>query len=241
MQLPISVDGDRKADLYFYPQLDLEIETPSGSVVRSPQRDHYQMGQKIDLTAQLLPQRAMLQLNFSETAWNQVRNVPVRIRGDAPFHFYRRGNSTPLAVGGSAIVPGVGRCTASAPDNLYAPGTHAPGTLRVFCESVSQIPPTELKVRLDPVDRDITYMLNSSMPYAPGPHENWLSPINRAQAFFPVKTFLRPEEQRQISDDRLFAAKVEITPELPAGDALATFDFPNVALSRWLVQAPKAP
>ncbi|HEY6370301.1 MAG TPA: hypothetical protein VIX37_06960, partial [Candidatus Sulfotelmatobacter sp.] len=68
-------------------------------------------------------------------------------------------------------------------------------------------------------------------------HETWLSPLHRGQSFSRLTRSATsvPGSQWLVPMSYLSSARVEITPEIVSGRALAGFDFGEVKLASWLV------
>ena len=133
----------------------------------------------------------------------------------------------------TAAVPGLGRCTTQTTEQNFSDGA-----LKVECESPRELPPASVALSTVLLARNWPERLNSAFAYAPGPHETWLSPLHRAQAYFPLTNILTsaPGAQWRVPSSVLPEARLAITPEIPTGHALSHFDFPDVPLSDWLVK-----
>ncbi len=234
--LPVSIDPGIRADRYRIPIVDLEIATPDGTRIASLRSSPNQPYRKIDLSVYpFLPpdgSAGWLSLRFSPSAWERVKSARVHIKGTAAFDFYRPGQTVMLPAQTTAAVPGLGRCTTQTTEQNFSDGA-----LKVECESPRELPPASVTLSTVLPARNWPERLNSAFSYAPGPHETWLSPLHRAQAYFPLTNILTnaPGSQWRVPAATIPEARLAITPELSTGHALSHFDFPDVPLSDWLV------
>ncbi len=236
--LPIAIAPGAPSARFHVPLVDIEIVAPDGSRIQSVRPTPNRPFQKIDLTARVYSVSRddppeWLVLSFAGPAWNRVKNARVRIRGSAAFEFYHPGETTILPAQGSANAPGLGRCTAARVDDRYSEQT-----LKVLCESLRALPAVSITLRHEPSGRVWRLGLNSATSYSPGPHATWLSPLHRGQSFFRLTDSVpsTPGFQWLVPASYVSSARVEITPEIVTGHALARFDFADVALSPWLIQ-----
>jgi hypothetical protein len=157
----------------------------------------------------------------------------VRIHGTAAFDFCRPGETAVLFPDGSADIPGMGRCTAMTVDDRYGEQI-----LKVFCESPRNLPAASIALRHEPSGREWRLGLNSASTYSPGPHETWLSPLHRGQSFFRLTTSVEsaPGSRWLVPVSDLPSARIEITPEIVTGHALAHFDLGEVTLASFLAR-----
>ena len=229
--LPFAIDSGAR---FHVPLVDVEIVVPDGARIQSIRSSPNRPYQKIDLAAYYLrtppdSPPEWLVLRFSRTAWELVKNAHVRISGTAVVDFYRQGQTTILPTQGTGDVPGLGRCT-----SLTLDGTT--DSLKVECESPASLRAAAIVLRHEPSGREWTERLNSSLAYTPGPHETWLSPLHRGQSFFRlIYQPPWPGSRMLVPASDLPSTHLEITPEIPTGQALARFDFADVPLSTWLV------
>ena len=237
--LPIAVAPGGGGELFHIPFVEVEIVAPGGTRLQSTSPSPNRPFEKIDLMAYPFSTSRdrspdWLVLRFSGAAWERVKNARVRVRGTAAFEFYRRGETAILPAHGSANVVDLGRCTALTVDDRYSEEL-----LKVLCESPRELPVALITLRHEPSGREWREGLNSAITYSPGPHETWLSPMHRGQSFFRLTnsaTFV-PGSLWLVPIDYLSSARVEITPEIVLGHALAGFDFGEVTLASWLVRA----
>jgi len=68
------------------------------------------------------------------------------------------------------------------------------------------------------------------MTFSPGPHDTWLSPLQRGQTFFRL-TNTTPGSQWEMPREYVAGARVAITPEVVTGHALTNFEFNGVTLT----------
>ena len=172
-----------------------------------------------------------LVLQFSRPVWQRVRNARVRIHATMGFEFFRPGGTTTLPTSGTGDVADLGRCTVTTSENPFYEDM-----LKVLCESPGEIPETRITLLHPPSGRRWWGRLNSSFTYSPGPHETWLSPLQRGQTFFNLTRFpgTTAESNLKTPESDLPTSQVQITPEIVTGHALATIDWTNVDLSPWL-------
>jgi hypothetical protein len=232
--LPIAIDSGAR---FHVPLVDVEIVAPDGTRPRSIRSSPNRPFQKIDLSA--YPMSAgrdstpdWLMLSFSPSAWQHVKDGRVHVSGAAAFDFYRPGQTAILPTQGAGSVRDLGRCTATATEERFSDSA-----LKVLCESPRELPAATITLRHESSGREWKLGLHSSIAYSPGPHETWLSPLNRAQSFFQLTNgdTSAPGSQWLVPATLVPAARLEITPEIPTGHALAHFDFGDVQLSSWLV------
>jgi hypothetical protein len=230
--LPISLDPGPRADRYHIPVVELQITTRGGARIQSTRSSPNRPNRKIDLLVYPsgLPDAPAqsLSLYFAPSAWDLVKNGRVHITGTAAFDFYRPGQTVLLPAEGAADVPGLGRCTSIHAEQNFS----TDGALKVECESPRELASATVRPSNLALARNWGQRLNSAFTYSPGPHETWLSPLHRSQAYFPLTNFLT--NAPGVAEPRL-----AITPEISTGHALAHFDFTDVPLSDWLV--PRRP
>ncbi|MBI5282012.1 MAG: hypothetical protein HY858_10045 [Candidatus Solibacter usitatus] len=235
--LPIAVAPGEEGARVHVPLVDVEIVAPDGSRVESARPTPNRPFQQIDLMAVVYSASRdnpleWLVLSFTDSAWNRVKNAHVRIGGSAALEFYHPGETTILPMLGSGNVPGLGRCTAATVEDRFSEQM-----LKVLCESPRVLPAASITLRHEPSGRVWMHGLNSAVTYAPGPHGTWLSPLHRGQSFFRLTGSVPSEAGSQwlVPASYLSSSRVEITPRIVTGRALARFDFAGVALSSWLV------
>ena len=241
--LPIAIDSASRADSYHIPDIDVEVTAPDGAHFESIRSSPNRPFQKIDLAAFVLlppdhPSAATLSLRFSRPAWERVKNAGVRVSGTAAFEFYRTGPSTAFPTNGATDIPGVGRCI-----SVIAEQNYTNGSLKVECESPRELPSASIRLHHDPSGRDWgRQRLNAAGNSLSSPHETWLSPLSRLQSNFPLSDTIdsSPGSQWLVPLAFVPASHLEITPEIPAGHALAHFDFGEVPIAQWLVP-PRRP
>ena len=246
--LPIAIAPGALAGHFRIAFVEVEIVAPDGARLHSALPSPNRPFERIDLTAYAFstPQEQAgasprelyntpdwLALRFSGPAWEHVKNVRVRIHGTAGFDFYRPGETAVLSPDGSADIPGMGRCTTMTVDDRYAEQM-----LKVFCESPRELPTASISLRHEPSGREWRLRLNSAVTYSPGPHETWLSPLHRGQSFFRLTNSVQslPGSQWLVPVSDLPSARIEITPEIVTGHALAQFDLGEVTLAPFLAR-----
>lgn len=243
--VPIAITPSAPGDLFRIPIVEVEIVAPDGTHLRSILPSPNRPFEKIDLMVYPLSssqQQARssspefynppdwLALRFSGPAWERLKNVRVRIHGTAAFDFYRRDETAVVPLKGSGHIPDVGRCTVMTIDDRFSEAM-----LKVFCESPRELPAASITLRHEPSGRKWQLRLNSAVTYSPGPHETWLSPLHRGQCFFRLTNSVEsmPGSQWLVPMSYLSSVRVEITPEIVTGHALAGFDFGEVTLASW--------
>ncbi len=237
--LPIAIAPGARGDLFHMPVAEVEIIAPDGIRLQSIRPSPNRPFEKIDFMAYPFSTSRdrppdWLALRFSGAAWERVKNARVHVRGTAAFEFYRRGETAILPAQGSGNVTDLGRCTALTVDDRFSEEI-----LKVLCESPRVLPVASITLRHEPSGREWREGLNSAVTYSPGPHETWLSPMHRGQSFFRLTNSVTsvPGSQWLVPMSYLSSARVEITPEIASGHALAGFDFSEVTLASWLVRA----
>jgi hypothetical protein len=231
--LPIAIAA-APAGHFRIPFVEVEIVLPDRARLRSAVPSPNRPFERIDFTAYAFCNPPdWLALRFSGQAWERVRNARVRIHGTAAFDFCRPGETAVLFPDGSADIPGMGRCTAMTVDDRYGEQI-----LKVFCESPRNLPAASIALRHEPSGREWRLGLNSASTYSPGPHETWLSPLHRGQSFFRLTTSVEsaPGSRWLVPVSDLPSARIEITPEIVTGHALAHFDLGEVTLASFLAR-----
>jgi hypothetical protein len=238
VMLPIAIGPGVPGARFHVPLVDIEIVAPDGSRIHSVRPTPNRPFQKIDLTARVYSVSRdgppeWLVLSFAGPAWNRVKSARVRIRGSVAFEFYHPGETTILLAQGSANAPELGRCTAARVDDQFSEPL-----LKVLCESPRALPAASTTLRHVPSDRMWLQNLNSAFRFSPWPHGTWLSPLHRGQSYFGLTDSVPSTLSSQwfVPASYVSSARVEITPEIVTGHALARFDFADVALSPWLIQ-----
>ena len=225
--IPIAIERAPGGEKLAVSMVEVEITSAGGKRFRSVRPSPNRPFEKVPIMAFLYPGRSpeWLVLRFSGPAWESVKNGPVRIRGSAAIQFYRLGETTAIPASGSGTVAGVGYCT-SRPvgDQLYE------DLLKVLCESPRELPAASVVLRHAASGREWSERLNSSMTFSPGPHDTWLSPLQRGQTFFRV-TNTTPGSQWEMPRDYVAGARVAITPEVVTGHGLTNFEFNGVTLT----------
>lgn len=233
VRLPIAIRG-AGASGFRVPLVEIEIVAPDGSVIRSANPSPNRPFEKIDLLAYTFRKTSddspdWLMLRFAAPAWERVKNGRVFIRGTAALEYYRRGSTTTMATNGSMSVPELGRCTAMTVDDRFSEGM-----LKVLCESPAELPSAAIVLRHAASGREWRLRLMDAMTYSPGPHGTWLSPLHRGQSFFRLTDAdaQGPGSQRLVPASYVAESRVEITPDVVTGHALAKFEFDGVELGR---------
>ena len=238
VSVPLAIDFGARSDPYHIPDVDIEITASDGIRLQSVRSSPNRPFQKIDLWALIAappdrPAAVSLNLRFSRTAWERIKNASAHIRGAAAFEFYRSGPTTSFPTQGTTTIPGIGRCT-----SLVAEQNYNDGALKVECESPRELPAASLRLRHESSGRQWG-MQRLSLPgrLLSGPHDTWLSPLQRRQSSFSLTYATNPSPSGWwlVPIALLPATHLEITPEIPTGRTLAHFDFADVPLAQWLV------
>jgi len=233
--VPIRVSSGARSGRFQIRFSEVELIADNGDRLASVQPTPNRPFEKIDLIARAYAVQADLApewyvLTFSNSAWERWKNARVRwIRGWAGVEFYRTGETTTLSSQSSTVVPGVGRCSIGTVD-----GRFSEPLLKVLCESTRSLPAASVQLRHDASQRVWPGGLNAAQTHAPGPNRIWLSPIYRGQAFFRLTNSIEtaPSAQWLVPASYVTTARVEVTPRVVTGRALAQFEFANVVLSR---------
>ena len=230
--LPIAIAPDAPAGRFRIPFVDVEIAAPDGARFQSAAPSPNRPFERIDVTAYAFS-ADWLALRFSGAAWERVKNARVRVHGTAAFDFYRPGETAVLPLDGSANVPGMGRCTVLTVDDRFSEQM-----LKVFCESPRELPAASIALKHEPSGREWRLALNSASTFSPGPHETWLSPLHRGQSFFRLTHSVEslPDSRWLVPVSDLPSARIEITPEIVTGHALAQFDLGELTLASFLAR-----
>jgi hypothetical protein len=170
-----------------------------------------------------------LALRFSTAALEHAKAGPVQIRGSAGVEFYRHSQVAEIPAQGTGTVPRMGRCTAMVVDDYFS-SSH----LKVWCESPGEMPASTVVLHHQASGQEWRRGLNAPIGYSRTPHESWLSPVRRSQAYFRLAGSLDggPEWERAVPRQFVPALRITIEPEIPTGHALVPFEFKIAELPR---------
>jgi len=225
--LPVEIAAGNR--LFHIPLVEIEVTAPDGFRVRSVQPSPNHPFERIDLFAYAwgppgLPSKWLV-LQFSKPAWDRLQNVRVDLRGSAGFDFYRNGPTTAIPIRGAAAAPELGRCSTTMVEDPYSDEM-----LKVLCESPRPLPVARVVAHLGDAGEWFG-QLNSSRTFEAGPHEIWFSPLNRANYFFQLT--YGSGSHRTVPFRSL--SRVDVTPEIPTGTAVAHFDWRGLSLTPWRI------
>lgn len=228
--LPIAI-ASPSATPFHIPLVDVVITTADGARIGSVHPTANRPFDKLPLVAYAaFPEGSstgLLVLRFSAPQWEHVNTGPVQISGSAGFEFYHQGDTTLVPALGSATVPGVGRCNIAIVDDRFSDDL-----LKVLCESPRALPVSNVVLRGDEGAGPWQGRLSFFGSDYPGPHETWLSPVQRAQFYFRLSNgdTKAPRSQWLVPRAQASRAKAAITPEIVTGRALSYFEFRDVSL-----------
>lgn len=230
--IPIAVQMLSGQDKMHVPMIEVEVIAGDGTTIRSVLPSRSRPFEKIPLLAfpYYTADRPVewLVLRFSAPAWEQLRGKRVAIRGSAAIALYQLGAAAEIPIQGTGVVPRLGLCTSSVVDDRYFEDI-----VKVLCESPRVMPAASVVLRHEALGRDWREGLNSSITYSPGPHDTWLSPLQRGQVYFRLTNNVEtgPGSQWLVPKEYVPALRVSITPEIATGYALAPFEFKDIDLS----------
>jgi hypothetical protein len=161
-----------------------------------------------------------------------LTRAPVTVRGKAAVDIYRTGTPAWMGVDDQAYIAGVGRCTTAVVEDRFRDQAR----LKVECESPEhELRLTRVRVWSPRTRRDWKSGLGSSRMSTNSPTVNWLSPLHRDITYFNVGG---ENPYFRIPREEIRTARVEITPELPAGHAAVAWEFRDLDLTKYVVERP---
>jgi len=174
-------------------------------------------------------------LRVDRAIYDRIKNESVRLKGELVADFYRRGDPTWMPVGGRATAPGVGRCSSAIVEAQLGEEM-----LKVNCESPAEIPLfTHVRLLDTDTGKEWSQRLGGSVTWAPYPRTTWLSPVNRRDTFFHLRTedvSDREGSRWLVPSDVLATARLAVIAEAAAGCTVGAYDISGVALSKFVVE-----
>jgi hypothetical protein len=225
--LPIEIAAG--SEQFHIPLIEIEVTAPDGVRIRSTLPSPNHPLERIDLFARAWGPPGFppnwLVLQFSKPAWDRVKDTRVDLRGSAGFEFYRTGPTTAIPIRGATATLELGRCSTSVVENPYSDEM-----LKVLCESPRPIPATKVVVHFGDAEEWLGG-LNSARTFEVSPHETWFSPLDRADYLFDLTYGARTRRQVPFSS----LSRVDVTPEIPTGTAIARFEWRGLSLAPWRI------
>jgi len=232
--LPIVFDGLAEGESVRVEPVETEIVTASGQHFREAQRRRINPSEPPPAFTFFMGWAGWnetppwLTYNFQPAVFPALSRAPVMIRGKAAVELYRTGTPVWMGVDDHAYVAGVGRCTTALVEDHYRDEAH----LKVECESPErELRLTRVRAWSPQTGRDWKSGLGSSRSGTNGPTVNWLSPLHRDLTYFNVGG---QNPYWSISREEAPTVRIEITPELPAGQAAVEWEFRDVDLTKFV-------
>ncbi|MGJ5820617.1 hypothetical protein [Paludibaculum fermentans] len=177
-----------------------------------------------------------LGLRIPRRAMDQIQAGRVTIVGRSTVNFVSRGETTWIAAGSGAAVPGLGRCMT---EELTGQDAYREGLLKVVCEALTPISPlTEVRLWNEGMGRSWRRHLGDSAPVVYGPRTAWLSPLHRLQTHFQLAAGARrplPGNGWLVPPEALTGGRVAITPGAMGESAALAIELRGVALGAFVV------
>jgi hypothetical protein len=235
--LPIQIAPGEGEDRFHISSVVVQVETPGGAVLQSGLP--FARAPAVDASgffASNDSSQDWLWLRFDRAAWERVKNTRVHIRGALAFEFYRPGQTTIIPAQGRHSVPDLGWCTPVPQEDQFSGTTTG---LKLVCESLTDRPAASVALRHEVSGWERRVDLDRWVRYPLGLHENWFSPLHLGEFYFHLLTNADQTypggTQWMMPIAYLPSARLEITPEIPTGHALASFDFGEVTLAPWVL------
>ena len=181
-----------------------------------------------------------LQLRFDAAVYTALKDGNVRLTGHTAVSLVRQGETAWMPVGGRVAPPGVGHCSNGITENHSSKAS-----VDVLCESPSDIPSVVFVTVWTREDgREYRSALVSYGNLPTGLQTGWLSPLDRCETLFELsdpKYRVLDQEYRlypflKVPMEYLANARIAVRPEFVTGYAVVDFDFPDVLLSKYLIE-----
>src|ERR1017187_9151805 len=243
--IPIVLSGLPAGAEFRTPALTLAVTAPDGRRYTNTTLTLDNLREKVQLDASLAHRydggaaSLWLRLRFDAAVYTALKDGNVRLTGHTAVSLVRQGETAWMPVGGRVAAPGVGHCSNGITED-YSPKAF----VEVRCESPSDIPSVVLGTMWTREDgqRYHSALVNHNFPT--GLQTAWLSPLDRCEALFELsdpKYRLSDQVYRQypflkVPMEYLANARIAVTPEFVTGYAVVDFDFPDVLLSKYLIE-----
>ena len=245
--IPVALSGLPAGAAFHTVALRLTVTAPDGRRYSNTTLTLDNQREKVQLDATLFPYAfdghaasLWLRLRFRAAVYTALKDGNVRLTGHTAVILVRQGETAWMPVGGRVAAPGVGRCSNGIIEK-YPPNS----LVEVRCESPSLIPSVvhvTMWTRENGHEYGSALLNNNLLPT--GLQIPWLSPLNRCETHFELsdpKYRLSDENFRRypflkVPMEYLANAMIAVRPEFVTGYAVVNFDFPDVLLSKYLVE-----
>ena len=239
--IPISVTEPPAGYAAQFRQGDVEVREADGRT-DSAEPEFYRVrlfGGANDLTATFadmggtgpIPNRQALTID--RRMLSRIGAAPITVHGSALGTYHRNLEPVWIPLNQTVPIAGVGICTSE----IRGDFPHDEN-LHVGCESAHMLPMVHVTL-LDTVgNRQWKNDLNSSRTLLDYPTGTWLSPVDRADTYFPLtdeEHHSKPAAKWQTPREVLPTARIGITPSISQGSALIYYELPNVRLDEYKV------
>ncbi|HEY3836888.1 MAG TPA: hypothetical protein VGL72_09970 [Bryobacteraceae bacterium] len=238
--LPIAVSGISEIEDVHFNVLSAEIVAADAQRYGMPSYAARRNFEKVDFDASLFEygQRpAWLVLRIRRSVNDKIKDGAVTIRAGFEVSVHHAGQTVWMPVGTTQTVDGAGRCSSAV---IESPNVYQQSMLKVLCESPYPIlPGTGIRLWQPETGAEWKQHLGDSAPYASGPRETFLSPLNRLQTFFHLVSDPRdksPGSRWLVPRDALANAKLAITPNAITAWATADLELRNIRLRDYVLQ-----
>ena len=231
IDLPLKLSGIPEGTAFQGSAQELEITGPAGRRLRSFRFVPYRQYRKVDLTGSAYLNSnsgaGSILLNLSRPAYDALKDQPVTISAEFGLSLFQTQPAVPMAIGGSATVPGVGHCQSEIQEWQFSQAG-----IKVECESAGGEPPLTF-IQIDGRKLELW----APRGYRTDPWGAWLSPIERRQASFallPAGSTRPANDHWHISEEMLATSHIEITPEKPIGYVYSQYSFSGINLKDYI-------
>ncbi|MEO8131359.1 MAG: hypothetical protein ABI822_29965 [Bryobacteraceae bacterium] len=181
-----------------------------------------------------------LLLRLRRSIMDNIKGGAVTIRAVFEVSLHRTGQTAWIPVGATQTVAGVGRCSSAV---IESPNVYQESMLKVLCESPYPIlSGTGVRLWQPETDGEWKQHLGDSAPYASGPRESFLSPLNRLQTFFHLVSDTRynlPGNRWLVPREAVANGKLAITPDVITAWATADLELRNISLRDYVLKAAR--
>jgi hypothetical protein len=239
--LPLEVSGVSETEDVRFNLLSVEMVGSDAQRYRTPSKGARRDFARVDFDAATFPygrRPNWLFLRIRRSIIDDIKDGAVTIRAAFEVSRHRTGQTTWMSVGAAQTIAEVGRCSTVV---IESRDVYQGSMLKVLCESPYPISPgTGVRLWQPETGRDWNQHLGDSAPYASGPRESFLSPLNRLQTFFHLVSDTRdnsPGNQWLVPREALARGKLAITPDAIVGWATAELELQNISLQAFVLKA----
>lgn len=243
LALPVAVSGVSDTEDMRFTVLSVEMVGPDAQRYRTPSNAARRDFEKIDFDAVTFPYGQgpnWLLLRIRRSIMDNIKDGAVTLRAVFEVSLHRTGQTVWMPVGATQTVAGVGRCSSAVVESL---NVYQESMLKVLCESPYPISPgTGIRLWQPETGAEWKQHLGDSAPYASGPRESFLSPLNRSQTFFHLVSDTRynsPGSRWLVPREALDNGKLAITPEAITAWATADLELRNISLRDYVLKAAR--